>query len=517
MESPKHRRFKHLHIPEKWQHYWTRYPEGYTILEALIDWVSQVDNMVDNINDWNEYLEEFKDTYDERMEPFIIDALYQMADDGTLDEIINENIFDDLNQDIQNFKSEIEDQVNKYSNSADMVLRCNSSPDWQEQGADFRWINDALGYLSEYRNKYRLNGIQAEIILEAGYLMQEQVLVRGVDLGWITIRSVDETVTITRSTLTENFAVTDNENAHPAFGVADHGVLPTLDALFIMSDSGDHSGRHGVFVADHGKATIRPGAGVQNAGDNGLYAFNRGDVLAYGANFDNASGSGVLCFRNSNINFRTGSATGAGQNGIYLGSTSTVEAMHADFSGAANRGAWIYANGMLNVREGNLSDAGTEGIYAHFNAQVEAANVEIHNAGSNGVRALHNATIDVRWATIESAASEGIFTTDGATVNADYITISDCSGFGGIRSESGSRVYCTNSTIKHNNGHAIYANRGGFISAGNADCSENDHTREINCRRGSTIVAFGASGDLGAQIPNEVTEDGIIYMESGEA
>lgn len=86
------KQFKHLRVPDHWQQYWTRYPEGYTILEALINWVSQVDKMVDNINDWNVFLDDFIERFDKRLAPEVISTLYKMVDDGTMATIINENI-----------------------------------------------------------------------------------------------------------------------------------------------------------------------------------------------------------------------------------------------------------------------------------------------------------------------------------------------------------------------------------------------------------------------------------------
>ena len=43
-------KFNHLNVPDQWNHYWSRYPQGYTIMESLIAWVSQVDAMVDEYN-----------------------------------------------------------------------------------------------------------------------------------------------------------------------------------------------------------------------------------------------------------------------------------------------------------------------------------------------------------------------------------------------------------------------------------------------------------------------------------
>lgn len=86
--------FDRLKIPKGFEHYWTKYPQGYTILEALIEWVSQVDKMVDNINEWNEYLDEFVKTFDKRLQPFVTNLINEWLDDGTLADIINQDVFD---------------------------------------------------------------------------------------------------------------------------------------------------------------------------------------------------------------------------------------------------------------------------------------------------------------------------------------------------------------------------------------------------------------------------------------
>lgn len=87
------KKFRHLNVPSHWEHYWSKYPEGYTILEALLNWVRQVDDMVDNVNDWNEYLENFVETFDEKLRPHVRDFMQELVENGKLAEIINEEIF----------------------------------------------------------------------------------------------------------------------------------------------------------------------------------------------------------------------------------------------------------------------------------------------------------------------------------------------------------------------------------------------------------------------------------------
>ena len=101
-------KFNHLNVPDQWQHYWTKYPEGYTIMEALITWVSQVDGMVDNVNNWNVYLDEFVEQFDTELQNTVTGILEDWNASGFLAELINEYTnerIDIVETDILNLKS----------------------------------------------------------------------------------------------------------------------------------------------------------------------------------------------------------------------------------------------------------------------------------------------------------------------------------------------------------------------------------------------------------------------------
>lgn len=90
-------KFNHLNIPNHWEHYWTRYPEGYTILEALISWVSQVDDMVDNqnalsskVSDFREELDDFVERFDPRLQEEVVKTLGEWQASGFLEIVITE-------------------------------------------------------------------------------------------------------------------------------------------------------------------------------------------------------------------------------------------------------------------------------------------------------------------------------------------------------------------------------------------------------------------------------------------
>lgn len=92
-----YRKFKPLNIPDGWEQYWSKYPNGYSILEALIDWVSQVDDMVDNQNELTDTVKSFGERIDEFINQFgtelqqtVTDTLSEWQNSGFLDDVISE-------------------------------------------------------------------------------------------------------------------------------------------------------------------------------------------------------------------------------------------------------------------------------------------------------------------------------------------------------------------------------------------------------------------------------------------
>lgn len=129
-----HNHYSKLHIPDHWEHYWSKYPNGYTLLEALISWTSQVNDMILSQNhmsddmvaldrnfralekelraSWNGYKDHTEKTYADfreeiltilnnwiaSIEPTIQDTIVTSMsgwlEDGTLADIINNDVFD---------------------------------------------------------------------------------------------------------------------------------------------------------------------------------------------------------------------------------------------------------------------------------------------------------------------------------------------------------------------------------------------------------------------------------------
>ena len=159
-------------------------------------------------------------------------------------------------------------------------------------GQTYTTINQALEYLSGFYPMYKKSGVTATINLKAGFVMAEQVLVSGIDLGWITIVGEDAETIITHTALTTAF------NGHyPAFGVDKGGTSPVIGQLFRFNVEKVGGNKHGLMTCGAGSsADVLPSKGFIGAGTYGIYATQGATINANGANCSNAGANGIYAF-----------------------------------------------------------------------------------------------------------------------------------------------------------------------------------------------------------------------------
>jgi hypothetical protein len=303
-------------------------------------------------------------------------------------------------------------------------------------GGDYATINEALEYLTEtYTPAYTSNGFTATVSLLAGFVMAEQVLVSGVDLGWITISGVDAETTITRSTLITSF-----EGRTPAFGGKDNATLPVIRQQFNMDTSGIASNQTGIYLTDNSTAIFASG-GIKNAGREGIFlrhgssiiapscdfsgALNTGLCLlynctasAYGINISNSGNYGICCVNNSTVDAQLADCSGAGADGVYASQTSMVNFDDGDASGAFGNAIYAIDGSTINARLSTATGAGNNGVYAVKGSVINANNTNASNAGSRGVYASSGSTIEFQSGVATNVGRYGVQASSMAFVNA---------------------------------------------------------------------------------------------------
>ncbi len=106
-------RFNKLDAPYQWKEEFTKYPHGYTIFEALCKWTKQVDDMVDNINNWNDYLDNFVENFEFELQEEVQSTIEKWQNEGLLDVIIESA----LNTELDNVKTQVDVVENQNKNN----------------------------------------------------------------------------------------------------------------------------------------------------------------------------------------------------------------------------------------------------------------------------------------------------------------------------------------------------------------------------------------------------------------
>ena len=228
-------------------------------------------------------------------------------------------------------------------------------------GQTYTTINQALEYLSGFYPMYKKSGITATINLKAGFVMAEQVLVRGLNLGWITIVGEDAETIINHTALTTAFY-----GNYPAFGVDKGGTSPVIGQLFRFNVEKVGGNKHGLMTVGAGSsASVLPNKGFIGAGAYGILAQGGSTVNATGANCSNAGVSGIYAYSSSTIDVNSANCSNAGNFGIVANSVSTV-----------------------NANGANCSSAGTFGIYALLGSTINAYGAIIQNQITGSARVV---------------------------------------------------------------------------------------------------------------------------------
>ena len=381
-------------------------------------------------------------------------------------------------------------------------------------GGDYPTIKAALEYLSKLQPVYDFAGITATINLLSGFVMAEQVLVRGLDLGWITITGADAETTITNTALTTDFTTADyGSNSYPAFGVSKGGVLPRIDQRFRFDVANTYSNKQGIMAVGAGSsADVLAGAGVNDAGTHGIIASRGSTINAEGADASGAGANGIIADDVSTVNAAGADASGAGYYGIFARGGSTINASSADASGAGNNGISAFRSSTINAEEANASGAEIYGISAVTGSTVNAAGADASGAGTYGIFADNGSTINADTANASSAGKFGIFADDGSTINAEEANAS-VAGTNGIVADNGSTINADGADASGAENHGIYANDGSTISAASASAS-GAGSRGIYAYRGSTINADGADA-TGAGINGILASRGSTINADG--
>jgi len=345
---------------------------------------------------------------------------------------------------------------------------------------DYATIQAALDDLSA---KYPVNQSTADGVgihdpfvtleLQSGFVMAEQVSVTYKDLGWIHLTSVDATVSITRSALTEAL---DGGWVYPAF-YAYKATLPTISVQFVMDSSGSATERNGFFL---NQSKLLCSGGIRNAGADGIQAY-QSELWARGSDFSGAGRYGIVVHRVSSGDCSFADVSGAGDVGLWVndGSNMNAESLIAD---SCNYGIRATDTSRINARAADASSCTTLGALAEFNSSI---NFEAGTASGSatGLSASGSSSIHANIATINNTTVLAVSSSRSSSIDVRSATFTN--GVGCLQADSSSSINARDTNI---------SNFTGRVALAASSCKINLHSSTITSSYGSSnILAQNAS------------------------
>lgn len=279
--------------------YWTQrvlpqvYDDSLSYSELLGKVMKYLNDTIDSQNKTNanfEALQTFVDGYFDNLDVTdqINNKLEVMAADGTLDQIINVQIFGDLNEKVDTHTETLASQNIALSKRAEVIDAALTYT--VGTNGDFQTINDALVFITRKHPAYKFQGVGAgvKLLLLAGFIMKEQVWINSLNLGYISLESEENEVTIDRQYLTKALG---SVARYPAFAFTDGAVSPMIRVLFNMNETGVEEQRNGFNVRLGATILLQSGAGCKNA-VRGLHVAN-GFGYANGGIFTGSKQAGI--------------------------------------------------------------------------------------------------------------------------------------------------------------------------------------------------------------------------------
>ena len=456
-----------------------------------------------------DYLKEFVETFEIKMETTVTDVLNVWLDDGKLAEIvrlaINEEVItartsktatytnlkerldtSDDNQekinnkvgelqttlidDIKEIQKEITNIGLELSNKASLKSNISFTVG---VGGDFSNITDAIKKITEYKQVYS-SDLTFDITILSGYIVKEQLLFTNIDLSMITIKSIDPIVTIDATDFNSVFG---SELSYPFIG-ARNAKAPNIDVLFSMTNSIDKN--DGLYLQSTSSCNVLPNKGIMNSGGFGIRAFDNSSLSARMAIFKDSNGRGCMISQGSRLS-----------------------APFIDLSGSKGRNGFrAYRNCTASLEGANISNCGETAVRISEGCIVDIKNSNLSNAGvidsegnSNGMTVFGASVVNAQNCNFSGAKLTGLVVSGGSTVAADFSSnFSNCGGRG-IDCYGNSRVMANSAIINGTVGEAIRASSNSTIECASSDITNCRNSVACLSEYGAIIYASSVNGN----------------------
>lgn len=473
------------------------FDETLSILEKINKMIWKLNELGELTNDmidkWNKVIQWL---LNDGLTDAIIDQLNRWKEDGTLEEIINQEIFGKLNAKID-----------------ELVDRLENTPIELTVGAkgDFSKLQKAIDHVIDFSIK----PTKATIILLNDYVMEEQISIKNQDLRFVEIYSENTVnVRVNRSDLLNE----TGENYVPVI-YGKNTNMPTINTKFAykLAKTSENKFIVGVYL-DNCTLYMEPHNGFIGYPYMGLVASNNSRVTANGCDFtgngvlSDEHGAGVKIQRSgltaddsianecgeygywiqgaSSARLNRSTAKKCGHHNLVLSHSSNVTANNCTFTDSPDNNVVITTNSILDLSESDCSRAGANNIVAQKNSMLYFNDGVSNESGISGLNITQHSWAQAEGATLNNNERNGLDSKDGSDVNFKNgkANGNKKSGFYIL---NGSHVMARTAEINNNADEGIHC-YSGFCDCYKADIKNNgrDGIRSYN---GGRVVAYKAN------------------------
>ena len=372
-------------------------------------------------------------------------------------------------------------------------------------GGDYESPNSAIKAASRIITEYQKDSLEVEIKFLSGYVLDEQIRIKGQNLGQVVITSEDAVVNVDSTDFDRpDWYTTDGRNVKAVIS-GSHSVLPTLGCVLNLDVGTDIVG-YWATLGSRGRILFDCGC---TGFENNIYARDGSTITARKAVATNASSFSLYALHDSTIDARSVDASGS-STGIYVNHASRVDARDSDLSGCGT--AVDCRNGIFNAQAANLQNCTSDTAIIREGSIATFRNANLNGSGGTGLFLDGASICDADLASINNASDDAIRMESSCRLSFQDATATGA-GNRALACFNGSDASVQDSDLSGAENHGVFASGASKVNALRTDCrinSTSNDPMDIRISNGSIVNANQADGGTSETV-NTITSNGIIF------
>lgn len=541
--------------------YTTNSPSYYDYLAKL---KPLIQILAERIYDYDKELAKRFEEWDELIKKFpenVEKLLIEWLEDGTLEKIINENIFKDLNdkidknnEDVLKLLEELREEIINILDNSSLVYTVGHK-------GDFKLISEVFNDIDNLPIKPK----SIEVLLLEDFILNEQLFIFNKDYRNVIIKSKKDSVYVDSKKFSEKI----NVDLSPEFEIlptiySKNSYLPIIDFKLVLGECMDN--KVSGYLIDNSNLTFTKKGGATGFRFIGLCGINGSNIIANYCDFSNNgnrknlntvtldqdfygdgvriwnstfSGSYAKANRCGDMGFHITHGSHAyidnckaiecGHHGLIVTTGSTCSARKSEITDTIDDNAVAYASSKIDLRDSDCSGAklsfgviatrsseinferskanncNESGIMANRGSVIDATSSESNNNNKHGIECANNSKVDFTNGKSISNNVDGLHSTHGSTIQARLSNINN-NKRNGILAFSGN-VYADGVNCLNNGKRNIECTRGGYVAANNSILKKSGE---------KNVLSYGSKIFISNSTIEESGENGIEATKGGE-